>query len=440
MCYADTYKDYLSQLKNDVQLHTSREEMFVFGYTSDLDVVLKWDEAALNAVLSKHLKENPTVRDREEIDSYASLARVMAYYMINGLGGEIDITNYEVCQYLENQFAHQYALGGTCAQGATALNAVGFPVVVHITDMSREVCAQMDHPGIQVVTSRGLRPIMQAATEELPVRHIILQYPKGAKIQVLGEEYTIPVSNRLIIDFDTVHKRLPLDPQFISFCEKNAKNIIAYSISGFNLIVDSEAMEKHADELCTHYNKIKKENPSCVIYLEGACYLNSEVKNLVFDKLAESVDILGMNEEELVDHTAKYGVSTKIDDLDSVLSGLDFLLKTYPSKAIVMHTKDYAIYYGDEIRGINPEKGLTLGNLMSGTRARIGEYGTIADCEETLKIALSPKGVAFASKTKRIQSDRKICLVPSRYMERPKYTIGLGDTFMAGFMAGAGGA
>jgi len=157
----------------------------------------------------------------------------------------------------------------------------------------------------------------------------------------------------------------------------------------------------------------------------------------VFDKLAKSIDILGMNEEELVDHTEKHGVKTNKDDLDSVLEGLDLLLNIYPAKGIVLHTKDYSMYCGAELPGVDYLKGLTLGNLMSGTRARIGEYGTVAQCEETLKLDLSQIGLAFASELAQKQVDKVVHLVPSRYMEKPKFTIGLGDTFMARFMLAA---
>jgi len=435
--YTDQYKSYLNEVSEDIERLKTSSKRFIFGYTSDLDVVLEWDTQVFNHIIAKHLTETPSVRDGDVIDSMASFARIVSYYVKNGLGGEVDITDNSICEYLETQFKNAFALGGTGAQGGAAISALGFPAIMHITDMSKEVCTLMDRPGVSVVTPDGLKPIMQAATDELPVRHLILQYSKGDKVNILGQEVEVPLSNRLIMDYDTVHKSLPIKPEFIDYCEANAKDILAYSVSGFNAIIDADIMEKHADELCTHFNNIKKENPNAIIYLEGAFYLNPEVKNLVFDKLAKSIDILGMNEEELVDHTEKHGVKTNKDDLDSVLEGLDLLLNIYPAKGIVLHTKDYSMYCGAELPGVDYVKGLTLGNLMSGTRARIGEYGTVAQCEETLKLDLSQIGLEFARALAQKQVDKVVHLVPSRYMEKPKFTIGLGDTFMAGFMLAA---
>ena len=139
-----------------------------------------------------------------------------------------------------------------------------------------------------------------------------------------------------------------------------------------------------------------------------------------------------MNEEELVDLTKKKEHPVDKDDIESILSGLDYLLELYPVKGIVMHSKDYALYYGEHREDVDLEMGLTLGNLMSGTRARVGHYGTQEECRESLQLELSPTGVEFADRISKINLKHTAILVPSRYMEKPKYTIGLGDTFVAG--------
>jgi ADP-dependent phosphofructokinase/glucokinase len=51
-----------------------------------------------------------------------------------------------------------------------------------------------------------------------------------------------------------------------------------------------------------------------------------------------------------------------------------------------------------------------------------------------MRLPLSPAGVAFAERLARMKTKKSAYMVPSRYMERPKCTIGLGDTFMAGFL------
>lgn len=432
MTYRDQYAGYHQQLPQDVSRLEASGKRIILGYTSDLDVVLEWNDEVFSEILTAFLREEPALRPGDVIDSMESFARVVSHYIIRGLGGEIDITNIEVCEQLEKRFHTGYALGGTCAQGAAALNAVGFPVIAHITDRSREVCRLMSGAGLDTVTRDGVAPMMQSATSELPVRHMILQYPKGTTITYNGKSWQAPVSNRLIMDFDTIHKAMPVDPWFYEFCEKQARQILVYCISGLNGIIDERVMSEKVEELIRHYQTVKQNNPDCMIYLEGACYLNPELKNLVFDRLSSVIDLYGMNEEELVEHAERFGQKTDKEDLTSVLKALRLLLEKYPVRGIILHTKDYAMYFGQEIPNSDMEKGLTIGNLMAATRARTGRYGYYEDCRETMNLALSAEGVRFADELEHIEHSERVCIVPSRYMEHPKYTIGLGDTFMAG--------
>jgi ADP-dependent phosphofructokinase/glucokinase len=116
------------------------------------------------------------------------------------------------------------------------------------------------------------------------------------------------------------------------------------------------------------------------------------------------------------------------------LEGLEFLCQRYELNGIVLHTKDYAMYYGAAMGDVDVVKGLTMGNLMAGTRARIGKYGSYAECAALLQLPFSPIGLDFAEKLELMEPPRLTRLVPSRYMPHPKCTIGLGDTFVAGFM------
>ena len=432
MAYQDNYKMYLEHIPEDIETCIKTGKRHIFGYTSNLDVVVEWNVETFNKILSKYLKEEPSAQEGETIDSIEDFARIVSYYTIKGFGGEVDATNVQVYDYLEKKFKTELALGGTCAQGAAALNAIGFPAIAHLTDKSKEVRERIDSPGIYMVLEKGLIPIGEAVMDSTPTRHVVLQYPKDDKIIANGLEYCVPVSNRIIIDYDLIHKYLPIDGAFLNYCEDHADDIYSYSISGFNAIVDSEILKDRLAELGQHYSKIKEENPSCILYLESAHYLNSVNKVTTFNEMARYIDILGMNEEELVDLTQQIGVFVDKDNLESILNGLEVLTENYSIKGIVMHTKDYSMYYGEGFEDIDIEKGLTLGNLMSATRARTGCYGSYEECAESLSLELSQIGLNFAEQLEGIATKKNVLLVPSRYMEHPKYTIGLGDTFVAG--------
>lgn len=155
-------------------------------------------------------------------------------------------------------------------------------------------------------------------------------------------------------------------------------------------------------------------------------------------RLSPGMDIVGMNEEELADQIQELGDKTDLTDARQVLSGLRRLRRTYGMRSIVLHTRDYALYYGKDIPGCDPEEGLAMGNLMAATRARLGKYGTAEECKETLSLPVSQTGTEFAEKISdpaMLSKEERLHIVPSLYMEHPRYTIGLGDTFTAGVLS-----
>ena len=432
MAYQDKYGMYLDQIPADIEKCRTTGRRHVFGYTSNYDVVLKWDVNVYNQILEKFLKDEPAAKAGDTMDTMEDFARISSYCLIKGIGANFDITSVEICEYLQSHFESEPALGGTCAQGAAALAAMGFPMVAQLTDKCREVCEMMDASDMRVVKGDRLVPIMEGASDEPPVYHMILQFSKDDKIVVHGKEYSVPLSNRLILFYDKIHKIVPIDQCFIDYWNEHAEDISSYLASGFDAVIDTAVMEERLQQLCSHFETMRKRNPDFIFYFEGAYYMNPEVKEMIFRRLAPYANIFGTNEEELVAQNEKYGIETDITDIESVISGIEALMERYGVRGVILHTKDYSMYYGEELPGVDIEKGLTIGNLMSGTRARIGKYGTQEECRESLSLGLSPTGLRFHDRLKELKPAKKAVLVPSRYLEHPRYTIGLGDTFVSG--------
>lgn len=429
----DLYRQCLESIPLQIRKCYDGGKRSALGYTSDLDVLIRWDAATFSDMVAAHLTAKPSFQNGDTLDSVSDFVRVVCYLILNGLGGEIEITSAQVCEELETRFDCKPALGGTCAQGAAALACAGLPIVAQISDRSRPVCEFLNYPEISMISQEGKPvPVMEVTSGQEPVKHFILQYNKGDIIRIGNTDHVIPVSNRLIMDYDDMHKTLPVDPAFLAYMEAHAKDIPSYNISGFNAIVSLEVLKQTAKDMTAHYRRVKETNPDCVLYLESAHYLSPESRHLVYHSFAPYLDVLGMNEEELSDLAITAGHPLIWQNLPSLLSTLERIHETYPAKGLVVHSKDYAVYYGWQPQGIDMEAALCLGNLLSGTRARIGRYGTFADFEETLHLPLSPVGLAFAKGMPKEHKGRSVFIVPSRYMENPATTIGLGDTFVAG--------
>ncbi|WP_334196214.1 ADP-dependent glucokinase/phosphofructokinase [Muricomes intestini] len=432
MAYRDKYLEYLLEVPGIIDRCRETDSRLVFAYTSNLDAIIKWEAGGFNKLLEQHLEEEPSFVEEETIDNMEDFARIVCYYAIHGYGGEVEITNGEVIEKLKDYFEIQYGLGGTCAQGAAALGAMGVPALIHITDQSEEVIKWMTYEGLESTKNEKRVPLRNCVSNEESLIHLVMQYPKGDILKVRGKEYEVVLSNRLIMDYDQVHKVMPVREEFLKYLEQNAESMFSYNISGFNAIVNVDVLKERLEQLERHYRILKTSNPDLKIYFESAHYISARIRDYLYSVLSGYIDVMGMNEEELVDLAKKKEYELDKNDIESVLSALDYLLELYPVKGIVMHSKDYALYYGAQMEEIDLEMGLTMGNLMSATRARIGHYGTQAECRETLGVNLSPAGLEFAEEISKMKPKHTAILVPSRYMEKPKYTIGLGDTFVAG--------
>lgn len=434
MEYTDRYREVLDKVPDRIEQAKREKKEPVLAFTSNLDIVLHWDAGTYNRILDQYLTEEPCARAGDTIKDMGDFARISAYYVAGGKGGNFDILNKEVCDCLRESFSSEISLGGTCAQGAAAIGTVGFPVNVHLTDCCREVLSMMDHEGTTVVKGGKLVPVMEADSGEPPVAHIILQFNAGDKIRILGKEVTIPLSNRLILFYDKMQKLVPIREDFLRFWEQEDTGVTPASFltSGFDAIIDESVMEKHVDRLEVFFHNLKRNHKDTAAYFEGAYYMNPAVKTMIFTRLSPFMDMIGMNEEELEAQVQRLGKEADLSGPEGVVRALDIVLDAFPAGGIILHTKDYSMYYGRERKEYDIESGLTMGNLMSATRARIGRYGNQQDLRKSLKLELSKRGLDFYEEASKLQTKRQLTIVPSRYLEHPRYTIGLGDTFVAG--------
>jgi len=433
MSYQDKYQFYLDQIPELVNTTFRTKRGPVFGYTSNLDVVLEWDVEKYNEILDIYLKEEPWTRDGDTVGTMEDFARISCYYIMRGLGANFDITDIGVCNFLKDKFPYDFSLGGTCAQGAAALGMLGFSINTHLSDECREVMDMLGKANVTVVRDGKVVPAQLAPSEEEPVYHFILQFNKDDKLRILGREVPIPLSNRLILFYDTIHKIVPIQRAFLDYWRNAGEGPTSWLVSGFDAIVDPDRMKDCLDVLVPHLQEMKKKHPDMVIYFEGAFFMNPEVKEMACQAFCKHVDIIGMNEEELEQQVRRFGGERPGSTAEGVVGALDLILTRFGARGAVLHTKDYAMYYGEPLRGVDIEQGLTMGNLMSATRARIGRYGSLEDCRETLQLSLSGEGVRFAQElTGKAREGRAAVAVPSRYLEHPRFTIGLGDTFVSG--------
>lgn len=402
------------------------------GYTSNLDILCDFRIDVLNRLLETHMPDVDlnALQAVKFIKTVEDFISTVVHFCRNGIGGEVDIEDFAI---IEDLFDTKPGIGGTSAQAAMALAAVGCPSVIHLTDDSREVCDILRSPYIHTVSPAGelihTDQVKQRWEQEI---HYIIQFKKGDVIRSRNQTIEIPASNRLIVTKVTVNEFVPFSQPYFDYIERHAKSISSNVLSSFNCIKDERVLRERLDAVKRHVRSYKNNNPTGVVFFEDAHYHSLDIRKLCIETLYSEVDIVCMNEEELTLTLGMYKHTVDIEDIHSCIEGVFFLKNLFNvKKGIIVHTKDYSMYAGDE-PGADIESGLIYGNLMATAKAMYGSYGTREQIAEVMKLPLSEKGLRHLERAMASPYAAKTAVVPTKYIDKPKYTIGLGDSFVGG--------
>jgi ADP-dependent phosphofructokinase/glucokinase len=431
--FLNKYANAYQSMTEKIAARRSRGILTSMGFTSNLDLLCDFDVARLNLLLSKYLPSGDLSKFHSAscITTMEELLQTIVYFCANGIGGEVDIADTNAVREL---FHFKNGMGGTATQAALALSEVNGESLVHLTDDSKEVCDLLDTPNVYVILEDGsighTYQLKHCNEQEL---HFIVQFQKGDVIRLGDKEVIIPVSNRLILTKNTVNITVPMWKPYFKWVEENAERISSNVLSSFNCILDPDILRERIDYVAGHVARYHAANPDGIVYYEDAHYHNSIVRKMVLENLYSVVDIVGMNEEELrYTLHQMYHLQINTDDILECIEGVNFLLKKFRiHKGIVVHTKDYAMYVGEPLKA-DIESGLMYGNILATAKAANGWYGTPDQVKDVLKLPVSQKGMDNREIVAQSKYRDKTIVVPSRYIDKPKFTIGLGDSFVGG--------
>ena len=427
------YRQAFENLNKNIQNRTDQGKLIAMGYTSNLDLLCDFRTERLSELLAKHMPDAvlTELRSAEVIRTMEDLLSTLVCFCGGGFGGEVDVENIPL---VKECFPFTYGMGGTAVQAAMALAQVEAPTLVHLTDDSKEVCDILDLPSIHVISPEGelIRTDRVTQTHETEL-HFILQFKKGDRIVLGDQELVIPCSNRVILTKITVNGYVPFYPPYFRWIEENAGRVTSNLASSFNCLFDEDVLMERLAFVREHFGRYKQANPRGVTFFEDAHFHSLALRKRCLEEVYPCSDIASMNEEEL-QYTLE-NVCHRQADMDDILSaveGAKHLRDTFGvRKGVIVHTKDYSLYTGEPLDA-DIETGLMYGNLFATAKAKNGWYGTRDQLREVLDLPMSERGLACREALKNSVHGRDTILVPTRYIDKPKYTIGLGDSFVGG--------
>jgi ADP-dependent phosphofructokinase/glucokinase len=363
------------------------------------------------------------------------LARALQQRAANGIGGELFLDWPEAEEWIAHNLPiSSWGLGGTGAQAAQALAVLGGRALITLEDRTQQQLSVI-HPDVLIATQEGLKkrsaigePVApksgvsptkaelvapksrvggtKAEPGSSKPAHYIFEFSTG---EVIGTE-RVKRSTRVIVRF--ANDRLDRDPDFARESVAQASQAGAGVICGFNEVPPASlAVElEYTKSLLAGW---RAEGLSA-IHLELGGYEEVGLRDRVLHDIGPLVSSLGMSHSEL----REFGSS----DIASVAAKLR---TAWGLNRLCVHADTWAL----AVTNKDPERelaALMCGCFLAACRASAGKVSVPGGI---------PADAAFQHppypSINRL-SDCSLVCCPAPYLEQPKATIGLGDTFLAG--------
>jgi sugar/nucleoside kinase (ribokinase family) len=250
-----------------------------------------------------------------------------------------------------------------------------------------------------------------------------VQYDKGLRVRVHDLDITAAVPNRLIYVNDPANGAMLLTGELGDRLSKAD----VFLISGFNAMRDQGELDRRLAELRSHMRQLP---PGALTYFEDAAYHVPAFSGRLREALLDQIDVYGMNEDEMQSYLGQPVDLLSARDVADALTALKALI---PAPTLVVHTTYWAAALGE--RAGEYGDALDTGTVLAATRYRHGDDFTDDDADRLRRRPRRPESVAFAVALSQRMGDAVHC-VPGFALEVANpTTVGLGDTFVGGFLA-----
>jgi ADP-dependent phosphofructokinase/glucokinase len=388
------------------------DRQLVLGLGGTVDYELRWDSAVFDRLASEHrVRRHELTASAPIVDERSLLVAVLAL-VAAGTGAERFVASSEVVEAFTSHFDYAVTLGGTGVRAGLVLDSLGIPSVQHLVSIDDNV-RRLLPPGVSFVSS---------ATEDTLDPHLIVQYPVGAHVRLLDGDIISPSANRLIFANDPPNREMRLAPALGEVLATAG----VFLVSGFNTMQDHALLAQRLDELQQAMRALPAD---ALVYYEDAGFYTRAFSETVRAQLLPRIDVYGMNEDELQEYLGR-----AVDLLDpvDVTRALAEVRAIIPVPALVVHTRYWALAVGPDAA----EHRAALGSAVrvSATRYRLGDGFTAADDAQTATMDRHRAGTALVAAVEDAVAD--VVGVPAFSLDvATPTTIGLGDTFVGGFLA-----
>lgn len=334
-------------------------------------------------------------------------------YVARGGGGEHFVASAPALETFAGRFPHRATLGGTSVRAGLLMSRLGIPSTFHLVSIDDTV-RRLLPPDVEYICS---------GVEDTFYPHLIVQYDRGLRVRAGDLDITAPYPNRLIYVNDPPNGAMLLAEEL----GPRLRAAEIFLVSGFNAMRDEYELDERLRALRSHMRQLPT---GAVTYFEDAAYHEPAFSGRVRDALLDEIDVYGMNEDEMQSYLGHPVDLLSAPEVADALAAVHTLI---PAPTLVLHTKYWAAAVGT-CAGEYADA-LDTGTVAAATRYRHGDDLTDEDVDRMRRRPRRPESVAFAAALHERMGNRVRCVPGFALDVAHPTTVGLGDTFVGGFLA-----
>lgn len=383
----------------------------VLGLGSSLDYEVTWDGQAISRIAAEL---GVTGRDPApaEIRDERDLLTAALAYLATGTGTERYVEAPGPIESMVSLLPGRSTLGGTGVRAARILELTGMDYTLHLAAAGPEIMGLL--PAGQHYLSHS--------TAGASYPHVIVQFDRGATVSVGGRTFTAPRDNRLIFVHDPHNENLEIAPDLAAV----VADADIWLVSGLNAVRRVEVLDQRIQEITCIAASAR---PGAWILYEDAGFHDRELADRAMAGMARFARIVSMNEDEFQIRAG----TVDLADPGSVAAGLASVRQMLGLPTIVVHTAAWAAAMGPDANSLRAA--LVEGVVAAGARYVAGDGMNAATMAEIRASPVNASGAMLVDGLRQGFPD--VIGVPAHDLHPvPGTTVGLGDSFVGGFVIG----
>jgi ADP-dependent phosphofructokinase/glucokinase len=449
--------------------------MFV-AYNSNIDAIKHLTEEDLSRLIGlfneAEIQERIETYPREIKDPLDFMARLFIS-MKEGKAAEIPAQTSDIHEWLKDHLAFDYArMGGQAGIISNLLACLELKkVVAYIPWLSQELADYfvdkecLLHPKVEDGKVILKHPREAFKPDIASKVNWILEYSKDLNVSCAGKNFKVSRDNRLIISSRPKWLRLDMDKEVYEQLD-SIFPIDGAMLSGYQMIKeeyeDGSTYEDHVARSVQVIEKLKSLNPELRIHVELTSIQNRVIRKAILAEIvAKHVHSLGLDTVEVANalnvlghEELSYSVIKKEENgIMSLYQGAVQLLKDLSLERVHVHSLGFYICVlakGHPLTLKEHRDFLLFSSTLAAAKALSGNVGNLAEAEAGLEVPISNEGIESLENFKLYCVGRKLCtleefeygylygpdhdsvIIPSKVVDKPKATVGIGDAISAG--------